>query len=223
MFRKSTVILDTNGEDIMDKVYGYARCSTNETKQNIDRQRRELVKGGVPIENIFWEYDHGTNDDRIELNRLMNTVESGDTIVTVEVSRLARSTQKLCEIIKNIQEKQLRLLICNSITFDCRPGRDTDVMTKGMIQMWGVFSELEGEIIRQRIKSGMANAKAKGKKIGHPATTRDSIPSLFYKKYPLYKNGNINITDLAHLCECSRTTVYKYIKIIEEQTKPIGA
>lgn len=119
----------------MDKIYGYARCSTNETKQNIDRQGRELSKCGVPAENIYWEFDHGTNDDRIELKRLMDVVESGDTIVTTEVSRLARSTQKLCEIIKIIQDKQLKLVICNSITFDCRPGHDTDVMTKGMIQM----------------------------------------------------------------------------------------
>lgn len=200
----------------MDKIYGYARCSTNETKQNIDRQGRELSKCGVHAENIYWEFDHGTNDDRIELKRLMDVVESGDTIVTTEVSRLARSTQKLCEIIKIIQDKQLKLVICNSITFDCRPGHDTDVMTKGMIQMWDVFSELEGEIIRQRIKSSMANAKAKGKKIGHPATTKESIPDTFYKKYPLYKNGSINVTDLARLCKCSRTTVYKYIKIIEE-------
>ena len=55
----------------MDKIYGYARCSTNETKQNIDRQGRELSKCGVPAENIYWEFDHGTNDDRIELPSLL--------------------------------------------------------------------------------------------------------------------------------------------------------
>lgn len=199
----------------MATIYGYARCSTNETKQDIDRQRRELMKCGVSSENIFWEYAHGTDNDRIELNRLMAAASAGDTIVTTEVSRLARSTQKLCAIIDEVQAKELKLVITNSITFDCTPGHEADVMTKGMIQMWAVFSELEGEIIRQRIKSGMANAKAKGKKIGHPALSKETIPSSFYKHYALYKDKAINVTELARLCDCSRTTIYRYIRVVK--------
>ena len=86
--------------------YGYARCSTNESKQDIDRQRRELIEMGIKKENIFWEYESGTKDDREQLNRLMKIVEPGDSITSLEVSRLTRSTQKLCEIIKEVQEKQ---------------------------------------------------------------------------------------------------------------------
>ena len=198
----------------MAEVYGYARCSTNESRQNIDRQKRDLIKNGVPADHIYWEYDHGTNDDRVELNRLLDVATAGDTIVTTEVSRLARSTQKLCSIIKEIQDKQLKLIICNSITFNCTPGHETDIMTKGMIQMWGVFAELEGDMIRQRIRSGMENAKAKGKKIGHPATTKENIPSAFYKYFVMYQDNKINVTEFARLCNCSRTTIYKYMAIV---------
>lgn len=203
----------------MGDIYGYARCSTNESKQDINRQKRERMKNGVPEENIYWEYEHGTKDDRIELTRMFEKVKAGDAIVTTEVSRLARSTQKLCSIIKDIQEKQLKLVICNSIVFDCTPGHTTDVMTKGMIQMWGVFSEMEADMIRQRIKSGLENAKAKGKKVGRPETTKENITPVFFKYYSLYKDKTITISDFARLAEISRATIYRYIDIVEGKKK----
>ena len=203
----------------MGDIYGYARCSTNESKQDINRQKRELMKNGVPEENIYWEYEHGPKDDRIELTRMFEKVKAGDAIVTTEVSRLARSTQKLCSIIKDIQEKQLKLVICNSIVFDCTPGHTTDVMTKGMIQMWGVFSEMEADMIRQRIKSGLENAKAKGKKVGRPETTKENITPVFFKYYSLYKDKTITISDFARLAEISRATIYRYIDIVEGKKK----
>ena len=79
--------------------YGYARCSTNETKQDIDRQKRELKKMGVEEKNIYFEYESGAKTDRVQLGRLLGAVRDGDTVVTTEVSRLTRSTKQLCEII----------------------------------------------------------------------------------------------------------------------------
>lgn len=58
----------------MAKIYGYARCSTNEDKQDIDRQKRELKSAGVPEENIYLEYGSGIKTDRVQLNRLLDTV-----------------------------------------------------------------------------------------------------------------------------------------------------
>ena len=86
-----------------------------------------------------------------------------------------------------------------------------------MLKMMGVFAELERNMISQRVKSGMENAKAKGKTIGRPVTTIDNIPSVFYHYYPQYKNKQINKSELARLCSLSIPTVYKYLKIIEEQ------
>ena len=195
--------------------YGYARCSTNELKQDIDRQKRELMAMGVKAENIFWEYESGTKDNRVQLNRLMEIVKEGDTITSLEVSRLTRSTQKLCEIIKEVQEKKIKLIIAGSLTVDCSPGKELDPLTKGMLMMWGVFAELEHDIIVQRVKSGMENAKAKGKVIGRPKTTADSIPMVFYKYYPMYKNGNVNISEFARLCGMTRASIYKYLRLLK--------
>lgn len=195
--------------------YGYARCSTNESKQDIDRQKRELIALGIRQENIFWEYESGKNNDRIQFNRLMKIVKEGDSITSLEVSRLTRSTQKLCEIIREVQEKKIKLIIAGSLTIDCSPGKDIDPLTKGMILMWGVFAELEHDIIVQRIKSGLANAREKGKTLGRPKTTIDNIPSIFYKYYPMFKSNTINLSEFARLCQISRVTIYKYINIVE--------
>ena len=91
-------------------IYGYARCSTNEERQDIDRQKRELYTLGVTDNKyIYWEYESGTNDNRAELQKLMDTVSEGDTIATTEVSRLTRSTKHLCEILQIVKEKKLIL------------------------------------------------------------------------------------------------------------------
>jgi len=197
--------------------YGYARCSTNESRQDIDRQKRDLVALGIRQENIFWEYESGTKDDRVQLNRLMEIAREGDSITSLEVSRLTRSTQKLCEIIKEVQQRKIKLIIAGSLTVDCSPGKDIDPLTKGMLMMWGVFAELEHDMIVQRVKSGLANAKVKGKTLGRPRTTADSVPGVFYKYYPMFKNGKINLSELARLCQISRVTIYRYLDIVENQ------
>ena len=87
-------------------------------------------------------------------------------------------------------------------------------MSAAFLQMAGVFSELELQMIRTRVKSGMANAKARGAKVGRPKLTKEDIPALFYKHYPAYAAGKMNITELARVCDLSRPTVYKYIKMV---------
>lgn len=199
----------------MGRIFGYARCSTDETKQDIQRQTRELITLGATKESIYFEYESGTKKDRIEFNRMLNEANEGDTIVTTEVSRLSRSTQHLCEIIDIIKDKKLKLIIGNTMTIDCTKG-ELDPMTNAFLQMSGVFAELERNMISQRVKSGMANAKAKGKRIGRPKTTNEDIPTVFLKHYPKYKNKQINVTEFSKLCSMSRTTIYKYIKLVEE-------
>ena len=193
-------------------IYGYARCSTNETKQDISRQIRELKANGA--EKIFLEYEHGDAAVKKELEKLFEIVVAGDTIIVLEVPRLARSTKQLCEIIELVKRKQIKLVIVGSITVDCTGGR-LDPMSNAFIQMSGVFAELELGMIRERVKSGVANARAKGIKLGRPQITKDDIPAIFYRHYPAYVSGELNISELARVCDMSRTTIYKYIKFLK--------
>lgn len=193
------------------KTYGYARCSTNEDKQDINRQIRELKAAGA--DEVVFEYEHGDAKVKKELHMLLDMAASGDTIITLEVSRLSRSTQQLCEILDIVKEKHLRLMIVGSITIDCRNG-EVDPMSKAFLEMSGVFAELELSMIRARVRSGMQNARDKGRKIGRPQTTKDDIPAIFYKHYPAFAAGNMNVSELARICGLSRPTVYKYIRLI---------
>ena len=193
-------------------IYGYARCSTNESLQDINRQVRELKQQGAEDKTIYREYESGTKVNRAELQKLLDIVEPGDTILATEVSRITRSTKQLCDIIELANNRKIKLVL-GTFVVDCR--KELDPMTEGMLKMMGVFAELERNMISQRVKSGMENAKAKGKKIGRPAVTADDIPANFYKHYPKYKKGEINKVEFSKLCSLSYPTIYKYLRIVE--------
>ena len=192
--------------------YGYSRCSTNETKQDINRQVRELKAAGA--EQIFVEYEHGDAKVKSQQQAMFAEAQAGDSIIVLEVSRLARSTQQLCEIIDLVREKHLRLVIVGSITLDCRNGQ-ADPMSEAFLQMAGVFSQLELAMIRARVRSGMENARAKGRQIGRPQVSKEDIPATFLRHYPAYKSKQLNVSELARVCDISRTTVYKDIGLLE--------
>lgn len=193
-------------------VYGYARCSLAEEKgQDLKRQTRELTAAGA--EKIITEREHGDAKSKPNLDFLMEHIETGSMLIVCEVSRLSRSVLQFCEIMETIKEKHLRLVVLGSITVDCRSG-EIDPMSAAFLQMASIFSELEKNILRTRVRSGLANARAKGKQIGRRPTTKEDIPAVFLKHYPAYQNGNMNVSELARICGLSRPTIYKYIKMV---------
>ena len=177
--------------------HGYARCSTNETKQDITRQIKELQEQGVERDHIFLEYESGTRVDRIELNGMLSVMQRGDCIISTEVSRITRSTKQLCEIIEIAKEKHIKLIL-GSFIVDCTS--ELDPMTEGMLKMMGVFAEIERNMISQRVKSGIANARSKGKLVGRPRLSAKDIPAKVMKTLELYQEGLISKTDFAKMC-----------------------
>lgn len=83
--------------------------------------------------------------------------------------------------------------------------------------MMGVFAQMERDLTSQRVKLGLENAKAKGKKLGRKATTKDDIPSIFLKYYPQFVTKKINKTEFAKLTGLSRPSIDKYLKIVLEE------
>ena len=198
-------------------IYGYCRCSTNETKQDVNRQKRELINMGAVDSTIYMEYESGTKINRPELTKLINTVKEGDTIVVTEISRITRSTKQLCDIIDTVKNKRLKLIIKNSVILDCSKGDNIDPMTNAFLQMAGVFSELERNMICDRVKSGIANARAKGVKLGRPLMTVNKIPDKVIKYFQKYRRGELTKTDYAKLCGISRPTLDKYIALMTDK------
>ena len=120
-------------------IYGYARCSTNEKLQDINRQIRELKQQGATDTTIYLEYESGTKENRAELTKLLNIVQSGDAIIATEVSRITRSTKQLCDIIELAKDKQIKLVL-GTFVVDC--SKSLDPMTEGMLKMMGVSISL---------------------------------------------------------------------------------
>ena len=200
----------------MSNKYGYSRCSTNDVKQDIDRQRKELMALGVPKENIFHEYESGFKDDRVEFHRLMGIIQEGDIIYSTELSRLTRSTKYLMNILEIALEKKIKI-VAGTFTIDCT--NDLDPMTRCMATIIGAFSQLEAELTRQRIMSGLENARAKGKVFGRPKVTYKTIPANVKKFYPMYQSKELNKVEYAKVCGITRPTLDKYLKILDEHEK----
>ena len=195
----------------VSETHGYARCSTNETRQDIDRQIRELRAAGAT--RIWTDYEHGDAISKEHQEAMWGAARPGDTIVVTEATRIARSVRQLCDVMEIVREKHLRLQILGSICLDCRTDAP-DPMTVAFLQISGVFAELELAMIRARVRSGVANARAKGKHIGRPPVTAEGIPDSFFRYFSRYQSGEINMSELARLAQISRPTAYRYVAAI---------
>lgn len=196
-------------------IYGYARCSTNEIRQDVEYQIKQLKEFGASDETIYKEYESGAKRERIELNRLLEKLQAHDELYVTELSRISRSMKDLLEILDILKDKKVKVVI-GSFTLDFRNG-DVDPMVMGMVSMMGVFAQMERDLTSQRVKLGLENAKAKGKKLGRKATTKDDIPSIFLKYYPQFVTKKINKTEFAKLTGLSRPSIDKYLKIVLEE------
>lgn len=194
----------------MGEKYGYARCST--TNQDVERQVRELKANGVAAKNIYREEESGTKINRVELQKLLSLVKPGDTIICTEVSRITRSTKQLCDILEFAKAKKLKMIM-GTFVVDCTIALDP--MTEGMLKMMGVFAELERNMISERVKSGLVNARSKGRLIGRPRLKYDKLPKKVIAYYEDFVNNDICKTDYARVCGISRPTLDKYLALID--------
>lgn len=201
-------------------VYGYARCSTNEDRQDVKRQVFEMLdKYDIPKSNIYFEYASGAKEDRKVFNKLLSQLEECDVLVTSEVSRLSRSTKQLCEVLELAKEKKLKLII-GDLVLDFSKG-EVDPMTSGMFMMMGVFAEMERNMARARIISGLEYAKENNVKLGRPELTYEDLPNSFIKHYPKTQlpkghDNRLSVPQVARLCGISKQTAYNYKAIYDK-------
>ena len=195
----------------MAKIYGYARCSTTESKQDIERQKRELRIMGAT--EIYFEYESGTVIHRPELAKVLSHITADDTLIALEVSRLTRSLKQLCDIIELAKERKIKLVI-GHLVIDCTG--PLDAMTEAMLKIMGVFAELERSMTVARIQSGLAHARAKGVRLGRPKLTAKDIPKNVIDKFTLYQTGAITKSEYAKICGISRPTLYKYLALLTD-------
>ena len=132
---------------------GYIRTST--AQQNTARQ--EVLMSELGVEKVFIDKASGKNTQRLELQKLLSFVRKGDKVVVESISRFARNTKDLLNLIEILTEKEVEFV-------SKKENIDTSTPTgKFMLTVFGAVAELEIQYILQRQKEGIAIAKQKGK------------------------------------------------------------
>lgn len=192
--------------------YLYMRASTNETKQSLQRQEKFGRDNNILEANWFKEFASGANNDRIELNRLLSMVKENDEIYAIDPSRVTRSLKFMMELLDFAKERKIKLVM-GDFVLDCTG--EISVFTQGQLMMLGLINEIQRLLIVSAVKEGLAASREKGIIGGRPKTSKENIPNIFYKYYPMYKTGQLNKVEFSKLTGLSRSSIYKYINIVE--------
>ena len=187
---------------------GYIRVSTEE--QNTERQEalmRELGAGKVFMEKATGN----TREDRAQLEAMLQYVREGDVVVAESISRIARNTKDLLDIVERLEYKGVDFI-------SKKEAIDTKTPSgKFMLTVFGAIAQLEREYILDRQREGIEIAKEKGKYKGRPAKQLDTFDEIYHQ----WKSGNITATMASKQMEISRSTFYRKVVEYEENNSAI--
>ena len=182
----------------------YVRVSTAE--QNEARQREALASRG--IDKWFTERISGKNTDRPEFKKMMEWVREGDTIYIHDLSRIARSTKDLLELLETLKVKGVALV-------SDKEAIDTSTATgKLIVTVIAAINEFERANLLERQREGIAIAKREGKYKGRRPKTVPDLP----RHYARYANREISKAALARELGISRPTLDRlFSEYLEKQ------
>ena len=177
---------------------GYIRVSTAE--QNTIRQQVLLKELGV--EELFIDKASGKNTDRPELKRMLTYVRQGDTVIVESISRFARNTRDLLDLIAQLTAKQVEFI-------SKKEAIDTTTPTgRFMLTIFGAVAELEREYILQRQNEGIAIAKEQGKYKGRKPICHPE----FEKVVTIWKSGNMTAVEAMRRLNMKPSTFYRKVR-----------
>ena len=181
---------------------GYGRISTAE--QNEERQIRLLAEMGVEKENIYLDKKSGKNTEREQLQKMLSFVRKGDVVIVESISRIARNTKDLLDIIEKLTAKGVDFIsIKESIDTSTAQG-------KFVLTVFGALAELERECILQRQREGIAIAKEKGLYKGKPKMTVDK--DKFSEVCGKWRRGDITAVKAMDILGLKPNTFYRRVK-----------
>lgn len=178
---------------------GYARVSTAD--QNLDRQIDNLNAAGC--ERIYQEKITGTKAHRPELDRMLDSLRDGDTLVIDSFSRLSRSTKDLLETVE-----RLTALGVNIISL--KENLDTTTATgRMMLTMLSALSQFERDLIAERTVDGLKAARARGRKGGRPTVGNAKTKAA---ALALYNGNTLTNREIAAQVGVSTATLGRWIR-----------
>ena len=182
---------------------GYIRVSSQQ--QCLDRQMVLMQEMGV--EKVYSEKASGKSAARPELQAMLSYLRDGDTLIVESISRLARSTRDLLNILDILTGKGV-VFISNKEHLDTSTPQG-----RFMLTVFGALAELERESTLQRQREGIDVAKTKGKHLGRP---KAELPPQWDEVYRLWKQDRITATAAMLQLHLKRTTFYKLVKESQE-------
>ena len=145
-----------------------------------------------------------------QIDRLMAQLELGDTLVVSELSRMGRSVGEIITTVDALVKQQIRFIaIKEGIHLDGQP----DLQSKVMVTLFGLFAEIERELISMRTKEGLAAARASGKHLGRPKG-RLGQSKLNGKEEEIQRLLNLQVSksSIAKITGVDRSTLYHFIR-----------
>ena len=154
------------------------------------------------VDEVFIDRMSGKNTNRPELKKMMEYVRRGDTVIVESISRFARNTRDLLELVDQLTKKGVEFI-------SKKEAIDTTTPTgKFMLTIFGAVAELEREYILQRQKEGIAVAKELGKYKGR----KPIEPINFDRVVSQWQNGEITAVEARQILKLTKTTFYRKVK-----------
>jgi DNA invertase Pin-like site-specific DNA recombinase len=182
---------------------GYARVSTRD--QNLELQLDALTQAGCKL--IYQEKVSGALAARVELDKLLLQLRSGDTLYIYKLDRLGRSLKNLLDLVADLQRRGVELVsLTDAINTASAQGRL-------VLNLFASLAEFERELIRERTCAGLAAARARGRIGGRrpglsPQAQRTAIIAA-----TLYQEQQLSVREIAESLRISKVTLYKYLRL----------
>jgi DNA invertase Pin-like site-specific DNA recombinase len=194
------------------RVVAYLRISTGQQDNNA--QRLELHeyarKNDIKIDEfIEIEVSSRKSTQARRIDEMLQNLESGDLLLVSELSRLGRSVGQIIQIVDTLIKQQVRFV---AVKESIKINGKQDIQTKTMITMFGLFAEIERDLISERTKQGLLAAKEKGKILGRPkGSGKSKLDSFKLEIEALLKNGSSK-TFIANRYKTSLPNFYKWME-----------
>lgn len=183
----------------MGELLGYARVSTLE--QNAELQRDALDAAGCW--RVFTDQVSGVKESRPELDRLLEQVRAGDTVVVWRLDRLGRSLRHLIEVVEDLSRQDVGF---RSIT----EAIDTTTSAGRLIfHVFGALAEFERDLIRERTLAGLESARARGRMGGRPTVMTKAKTTAARR---MYEQQDLSVAQIAEVLQVSRSSVYRALR-----------
>lgn len=181
-----------------NSICGYARVSTEQ--QNLDRQIDALTRYGV--DKLYNEKMTGTRKDRPELQKLLESLTEGDTVVVESLSRLGRSTKDLLELTDLFEKKGVHLV-------SLKESIDTSSSTgKLLFTLMSAIAQFERDVIADRTREGLTSARVRGHLGGRPRVPSEEIE----RAIKIYQTGQYSIKEIENITGVKKSTLYRYLE-----------